>query len=314
MADAMQPFSEKIERLQPVLAELRLRDHLASGRLEEAKQLLPALGDIDKARLSVIQLALGDPGKAMETATAVAGAGKSQLLPQALLAWTQWQAGKKDEALASFQTVRKLAAGADPTLPLLLRLKPLAEAAGASGDWRIPAVPATDIGERPPLDSLGPRAWTAWQAGEWTATSVDGQAVSAAAFRGRPHIVILTLGKACTHCNEQVKAFVAKAAEFEKAGLPVVIVSTDSPTDIRDSGETLPFPVHSAADGAAFRALDAWDDFEGKPLHATCFVAADGRMRWQHVGYEPFMLPDFLLEETRRLLKTPESPECLLRR
>ncbi len=314
MADAMQPFSEKIERLQPVLAELRLRDHLASGRLEEAKQLLPALGDIDKARLSVIQLALGDPGKAMETATAVAGAGKSQLLPQALLAWTQWQAGKKDEALASFQTVRKLAAGADPTLPLLLRLKPLAEAAGASGDWRIPAVPATDIGERPPLDSLGPRAWTAWQAGEWTATSVDGQAVSAAAFRGRPHIVILTLGKACTHCNEQVKAFVARRAEFERAGLPVVILSTDTPVEIRESGETLPFPVHSAADMAAFRTLDAWDDFEGKPLHSTSFISADGRMGWQHVGYEPFMLPDFLLGEIQRLTSSALAPGWLQQR
>jgi peroxiredoxin len=136
----------------------------------------------------------------------------------------------------------------------------------------------------------------------------------AASLRGRPHVVILTLGKACTHCNDQVKAFVAKAAEFEKAGLPVVIVSTDSPTDIRESGETLPFPVHSGSDGGPFRALDAWDDFEGKPLHATCFIAADGRMRWQHVGYEPFMLPDFLLEEVRRLQTLPENPECLWRR
>ena len=64
---------------------------------------------------------------------------------------------------------------------------------------------------------------------------------------------------------------------------------------------------------AVIRALDAWDDFEAKPLHATCFVAADGRMRWQHVGYEPFMLPDFLLEEVRRLQATPENPECVWR-
>jgi hypothetical protein len=37
-------------------------------------------------------------------------------------------------------------------------------------------------------------------------------------------------------------------------------------------------------------------------------------MRWQHVGYEPFMLPDFLLEEVRRLQTLPENPECLWRR
>jgi hypothetical protein len=29
-------------------------------------------------------------------------------------------------------------------------------------------------------------------------------------------------------------------------------------------------------------------------------------MRWQHVSYEPFMLPEFLLEEAQRLLRIPE--------
>ena len=314
MADAMQPISEKIESLRRPLAELRLRDHLAHGRTEEAKALLPEVGELDKRRLAPLHLALGDPAKACELAKGLADSEPQQLAPRALQAWMEWSAGRRDEALATFQEVRKLAGHADPDLPALRRLAGVAEAAGVSGDWRVPAPAATDTGVRLDLATLGPAQWQAWQAGEWSAVSSAGEPVSAATLRGRPHVLILTLGKACTHCNEQVKAFVAKAAEFEKAGLPVVIVSTDSPTDIRDSGQTLPFPVHSATDGAAFRALDAWDDFEGKPLHATCFVAADGRMRWQHVGYEPFMLPDFLLEETRRLLTIPESPECLLRR
>jgi peroxiredoxin len=314
MADAMQPFSEKVEALRRPLAELRLRDHLAHGRPEEAKLLLPEVGDLDKARLAAIHLALGDAVKACEIAKGHADSEKNQLAPMAFLASMQWGAGQRDAAIATFQEVRKLAGHADTDLPLLRRLAPLAEAAGAAGDWRTPLPAASDTGQRPDLSTLGPPQWQAWQAGDWTATTVTGEPVSAASLRGRPHVVILTLGKACTHCNEQVKAFVGKAAEFEKAGLSVVIVSTDTPTDIRDSGETLPYQVHSSADGAAFRALDAWDDFEGKPLHATCFVAADGRMRWQHVGYEPFMLPDFLLEEARRLQTLPENPECLWRR
>jgi peroxiredoxin len=314
MADAMQPFSEKVEALRRPLAELRLRDHLAHGRTEEAKQLLAEVGDLDKPRLAAIHLALGDQAKACELAKGLADGEKGQLAPWALLAWMQWSAGRRDEAIATFQEVRKLAGHADTDLPTLRRLAPLAEAAGVTGDWRTPAATAADSGERPDLATLGPAQWQAWQAGDWTATNVAGEPVLAASLRGRPHVVILTLGKACTHCNDQVKAFVAKAAEFEKAGLPVVIVSTDSPTDIRESGETLPFPVHSGSDGGPFRALDAWDDFEGKPLHATCFIAADGRMRWQHVGYEPFMLPDFLLEEVRRLQTLPENPECLWRR
>ena len=314
MADAMQPISEKIEALRRPLAELRLRDHLAHGRTDDAKLLLAEVGEYDKPRLASIHLALGDPAKACEIAKGVADSEKNQLAPWALLAWMQWSAGRRDEAIATFQEVRKLAGHADTDLPPLRRLAPLAEAAGVSGDWRTPPPAATDTGVRPDLATLGPPQWQAWQAGEWSAVSVAGEPVLAASLRGRAHVVILTLGQACTHCNQQVKAFVDKAAAFEKAGLPIVIVSTDTPTAIRDSGETLPYPVHSGADGAAFRALDAWDDFEGKPLHATCFIAADGRMRWQHVGYEPFMLPDFLLEETRRLLELPENPECLLRR
>jgi peroxiredoxin len=314
MADAMQPFSEKVEALRRPLAELRLRDHLAHGRTEEAKQLLAEVGDLDKPRLAAIHLALGDQAKACELAKGLADGEKGQLAPWALLAWMQWSAGRRDAALATFQEVRKLAGHADTDLPTLRRLAPLAEAAGVTGDWRTPAATAADSGERPDLATLGPAQWQAWQAGDWTATNVAGEPVLAASLRGRPHVVILTLGKACTHCNDQVKAFVAKAAEFDKSGLPVVIVSTDTPTDIRESGETLPFPVHSGSDGGPFRALDAWDDFEGKPLHATCFIAADGRMRWQHVGYEPFMLPDFLLEEVRRLQTLPENPECLWRR
>ena len=314
MADAMQPFSEKIEALRRPLAELRLRDHLAHGRTDDAKQLLAEVGEYDKPRLASIHLALGDPAKACEIAKGVADSEKNQLAPWAQLAWMQWSAGRRDEAIATFQEVRRLAGHADSDLPTLRRLAPLAEAAGVSGDWRTPPPAATDTGVRPDLATLGPPQWQAWQAGEWSAVSVAGEPVLAASLRGRAHVVILTLGQACTHCNQQVKAFVDKAAAFEKAGLPIVIVSTDTPTAIRDSGETLPYPVHSGADGAAFRALDAWDDFEGKPLHATCFIAADGRMRWQHVGYEPFMLPDFLLEETRRLLELPENPECLLRR
>jgi hypothetical protein len=161
-------------------------------------------------------------------------------------------------------------------------------------------------------------------------------------------VVVLTLGEACVHCNKQLEAFAAQADAFAKAGFPVVVVSTDRPAEIaaaqpasstaaqpagdkpaqpagdkpaqpagdkpaQPAGAVAaapphPFPVHSGADGAAFRALDAWDDFESRPLHATCFIAADGRMRWQHVGHEPFMLPGFLLEEVKRLESLPEPP------
>ena len=308
MAEAMQPLTDQIERLRVPLAELRLRGHLAAGRGDEAKGLLGAVADIDKGRLALIHHALGDTAKALEVARALDGREKHRLLPAALVTWLEWEAGQKEKALESFATVRARAAVADPDLPLLRRLAAVAEAAGVSGDWRVAPTPATDLGERPDLSLLGPREWHAWPAGDWSATAADGTPVSGAALRGRPHLVLLTLGQACVHCNKQLEAFAAKTEAFAAAGLPVVVVSTDTPAEIAAITTPRPFTVHSGADGTAFRALDAWDDFEGRPLHATCFIAADGRMRWQHVGAEPFMLPDFLLEEVKRLESLPEPP------
>lgn len=301
MAEAMLPLTKNIEKLQPVLTELRLRDHLAAGRMDEAKALVPKLKDVNEHRMALIHDALGDSTKAIEIARGFADKSNRQLQPQVLLTRLLWKAGKRDEALTAFGKVRELASHADMDTALLKALQPVAEAAGVTGDWRQPAKPVTDTGERPALDSLGPVEWTAWKAGPWSAVNKDGQPVTSESLAGREHVLILFLGNACQHCNLQIKAFSEKAAEFEKAGVPVVAISTDSVADVAAAGSPPPFPVYSGADGAPFRALDAWDDFEGKPLHATCYIDAAGRMRWQHASYEPFMLPDFLLTEIKRL-------------
>jgi peroxiredoxin len=316
MADAMRPFTERLEAVRGPLQEVRLREVIAAGRNDEASAALAALDAkqrdaIDQSSRASIHLALGETQQAVEIATALAKDAPRELQPQALLALAKWQAGRHDEALAAFAEVRALAAAADPDLPALTRLAPLAAAANVEGDWRLPATPADDIGERPDLDTLGPLRWRPWQAGAWTATSPSGEQVSSGTYAGRPHVILLTLGMACAHCNEQVQAFAAAAKRFEEAGLPLLVISTDAPEDVATSAESLPLTALSGADGAAFRALDAWDDFENTPLHATCYVSADGRMWWQHTGYEPFMLPDFLLDEIRRLESLPIDLEWL---
>ncbi len=303
MTDAMQPFTKKIDKLQSPLTELRLSDHLANNRMEEAKALAKKLKDVNEHRLTFIHLALGDPEKAIETAKGFANKSNKQLQPQALLTHILWAAGKKDDALAAFKTTRELAAHAELNTPVLQRLAPVAEAAAATGDWRIPEAPATGLGERPDLNSLGPVEWHAWPAAMWTAMTKEGQPVSSEYLKGKPHILILFLGNSCTHCNQQIQAFSGKAGEFEKAGLPIYAISTDKPDEVAAAGNPPPFTIYSGTDTLAFKALDAWDDFEHKPLHATCFIDADGLMRWQHVSFEPFMLPDWLLNEAQRLQK-----------
>lgn len=308
MADAMLPITKKLEKLQSPLTELRLRDHIAAGRMDEAKALVPRLKDVNEHRMTLLHLALGNAEKAIETAKAFANKSKRQLQPQALLTRVLWESGKKEEALTAFKTVRELAAHADLDTPALQILTPVAEAAGCQGDWRIPEPADAGLGERPDFAALGPQQWESWPAPPWTALTKDGQPVSSESLRGKPHILILFLGNACAHCNRQIKVFAENAAAFEQGGLPVIAISSDTPADVAAAASPPPFTVYSGADHAAFKSLDAWDDFENKPLHATCFIDAAGRMRWQHVSYEPFMLPAFLLDEARRLMKLTAVP------
>ena len=53
--------------------------------------------------------------------------------------------------------------------------------------------------------------------------------------------------------------------------------------------------------------LDVFDaygciDSDGKPLHGTFLVDAQGQIRWRNIGVQPFDDPAFVLNEGRKLL------------
>lgn len=311
MAEALKPFTPKLDALEPALTELQLLADLAHGRTQDARAKLDRLQGIHDQRLIAIHLELTNFDKAVEIATSYASRSDTQVQPQALLTYVLWRAGKQEEALKAFAALRPIAGHADPDTPLLARLAPVAEAAGVTGDWRQPAPAATDLGEHPALDSLGPIRWEGWMAPAWTATAPDGKTMGHADLAGRPYVALFVLGGSCSHCNEQLKAFGDKSAGFAAAHLPVVVVTTDPANDLVAHPT---YPTWSGADSAAFKALDAWDDFENQPLHTTVIVDATGRIRWQHSGYEPFMQPDFILEEAQRLFKFDQArPDTLAR-
>jgi peroxiredoxin len=307
--DAGRDADRRAKQLDSPIRELRIRDHLANGRTEEAKKLAADLKDVPEHRMAMLHLALGNPDKAAETAKGFADRSPRQSQPLALHSWILWETGKRTEAVEAFNRLRDIAAQSDGDLPIFARLQPVIDAAGCGPAWRKPPIPAQDLGEHPSPDSLGPIEWNPWIAPQWSALDADSKPVTSDSLKGRPHILIFFLGNACTHCNQQIKAFADKSAAFTDAGLSISAISTDPPAEVK-TGNPPPFPVFSGADSSAFKAFDAWDDFENKPLHATCLIDASGRLRWQHVSYEPFMLPDFLLEEAKRLLTiTPPPPE-----
>ena len=200
-----------------------------------------------------------------------------------------------------------MAAHADLETPLLAKLSKVAQACNLEGDWRKPGPPNKDLGNRPSLDELGPFRWQPYNAPEWTATSPDGEKVSSDAFEGRPRLVIFYLGFGCLHCMEQLHAFAPKHAEFAKAGIEMIAISTEDQdqlaTGIENFDKSLPIPLFADPKGEVFKAFGCWDDFEDQPLHGTFLIDSRGRVRWQDISFEPFMDVQFSLRESQRLLQ-----------
>ena len=47
-------------------------------------------------------------------------------------------------------------------------------------------------------------------------------------------------------------------------------------------------------------------------MHGTFLIDENQLVRWQDISYEPFTDPDFMLEESKRLLRKPTSAVSLL--
>jgi peroxiredoxin len=126
------------------------------------------------------------------------------------------------------------------------------------------------------------------------------------------------LGFGCLHCVEQLKAFAAKAEEFEKQGIRVVAISTESRESLDialknyNKDHVFAFPLLADPELAVFKAYRAFDDFENQPLHATYLIDAEGKVRWHDISYEPFMDANFVLKEANRLLGKTDSPGHLI--
>ena len=108
---------------------------------------------------------------------------------------------------------------------------------------------------------------------------------------------------------EQLHALSPRIDDFRKAGIDIVAISTEDhetlKTGIDNFDKPVEIPLIADAKQVIFKSYRCWDDFENQPLHGTFLIDSRDRVRWQDIGYEPFMDVDFLLEESQRLLKLP---------
>lgn len=314
MTEALLGFEKDVIPLDEAIAELRAWEAAARQDTARVKELLASVKSAPASRLAYLWLQAGDIDQAIQRANDGAARATNQLHELAVRADILWQAGKTNEALEAFEKVRPAASFAELDLPVLRRLRPIADSLGLPADWRPAAASPPDLGPRPDLEALGPRYWQPYPAPAWEFTDVEDSPVTSARFAGRAHLLIYYLGHGCSHCIEQLKAFGPLSADFRQAGIELVAVSLDAPADLprtaRRAGTDghLDITVLSDTTRRGFKAYGAYDDFEELPLHGAFLVDAAGRVRWQDIGHEPFTDARFLLAEAKRLLRPAPLP------
>lgn len=305
--------------LLEALAEARGYAALTQSNLEEAKKQFDQVKSLPRLRESRIRLALGQTEKALELAQGAMQGAANRAAPLATLVEVLYRSGKREEAQKQFEELRKVASSADLDIPFFARLAPLAKEFRLPTDWRVPVPPASDTGERPRLSSLGPFRWTPVSAPGFHLEDTDGTAVSLDTYReqGKPVVVLFYLGFGCEQCLKQLHAFAPLYYDFEKAGIGLVAISTDTKEALRkaaskpDTKTRFPFPLLPDPQAKVFKAYRAYDDFEGMPLHGAFLVDGNGRVRWQDIGFQPFQDAAFLLAEAQRLLAQNPNPSRL---
>ncbi len=311
--DARRPFEGKVTQLTQAIDELNGRLALIEGRHDEGLKLLEKGNGVLKEHLAVFHSLAGKHDKAVQLAKQAKDANKNEVHPLAVYVDVLYRAGKKDDARKAFDDLRAISETIDLDVPAIERLTPIAKEFGFPADWRRPRETPGDMGQRPPLASLGPFRWEPVKADPWNLPTGDGGSATLAHYRGKPVIVIFYLGYGCLHCAQQIEKFAPKIEEFRKAGIELVAVSSDTTDDLEKSikkyqaekspPRVFPMPLVADPELRVFRQYRAYDDFERAPLHGTFLIDGGGLIRWQDIGPDPFMDADFLLAESERLLK-----------
>jgi peroxiredoxin len=326
VADAVERPTTAVRRTEALLAELGVvvklaaRTKLAASELDA---LLEVAKELPKTRLSRLLMRAGQTERALNLAQEAADGDRRQTGPLANLADLQARAGKTADAEATFRALAPLAARVDLDVPLYARLAPVAAAArkaqglAVAADWRPANAQPKDLEvPRPSLDTLGPLFWSPPAAPDFELPDAAGKKLALRSYRGRPVVAVFYLGAGCIHCLEQLALFAPAAKRFAAAGISLVAVSLDSVAGLQrtftatEARGKITFPVLSDEGLQAFKAFRAYDDFERLPLHGTFLIDGQGLIRWHDIGYEPFTQVDFLLDESKRLLRLPAQPRA----
>ncbi|MFD5213321.1 redoxin domain-containing protein [Microbacterium sp. NPDC058345] len=124
-------------------------------------------------------------------------------------------------------------------------------------------------------------------------------------FAGTYGVVLFSRGASCRPCVEQLRAFQRSQGRFEKAGISVIVLSTDdeATTEALRSKYGLAYAVAHSADPSEIRdRTDAFVTLEPPQLQSTGFVIdpeGDVVVSVYSCGAIGQLLPDDILELLR---------------
>ncbi|GAC1473019.1 MAG: hypothetical protein NVSMB9_20960 [Isosphaeraceae bacterium] len=232
----------------------------------------------------------------------------NQVPPLAALVEILHAVGKVKEAQDASRKLAPIARSADPDSPIFQRLAPILT------NWKTELGPGSPsqttpddaAAERVDLSTLGPLEWTPFVAENFRKADTKGTPWDLAEHKGKNVVVLFFLGGKCAHCMQQLEAFGKVINNFKAAGTDLVALSTDDLSATRalkenKAGIQFPMPLLPDPELEVFRRYGAFDDFEGKPLHGTFLIDANGRVRYQRVSADPFLDTEFLRSEAERI-------------
>ena len=280
----------------------------AESDFELAAEKLSEANGEDVSFIGELEFLAGDTEEGIAKVTKQVDRRKNESIPLARLSFMHYQNGDLASAKSTFELLRDATQSADLDIELFSRLQPVANAAGlGKSSWLKKPNDAKDIGFRPPLESLGPFRWSPPSAPKWEVYDSNNELASSESYAGKNYLLIFYLGHGCLHCAEQLGAFGPRVEDFEEAGIEMIAISSDNNAGLSKSldnydGE-MPIRLASNSSLEIFKSFRAHDDFENQPLHGTFLIDGQGRIRWQDISFEPFMEHEFLLCESKRLLK-----------
>lgn len=315
--DAKRPFSAVIRSLEQATNEFNGYLAVQEKQYDDALGLFKKSLGISIGYKAEITLLAGKTDEAVKLVQDAANSKSDETIPHAALIETLWKAKRPEEAKKAFEKLRDQSGHLDIKAPVFARLEDIATGVcGYPADWRVPYKVPADTGDRPDLDTLGPFRWSPYKADDFTLKNDRGETVSLTDYKGRPVVVIFYLGYSCLHCAEQLHKFGPKHDDFKSAGFEVLAISSDPQDDLAKSveayaedtkGGKMPFQLLANGDLDVFKKYRCFDDFEKITMHGTFLIDAQGYVRWQDISYDPFMDPDFVLTEAKRLLQQRDT-------